>query len=78
MAHSETYAVIGGPEKRLLEPYISVGIIAFLRRWRRSVARRKALADLTIDQLRDIGHPDADRPRFEIDARLAAKLMSMR
>ncbi|MBB4504697.1 uncharacterized protein YjiS (DUF1127 family) [Rhizobium leguminosarum] len=53
-------------------------IVAALRKWQRSVARRKALADLTPDQLRDIGHPPANRPVLEIKAGLMTKLMSMR
>ncbi|API51174.1 hypothetical protein BMW22_05565 [Rhizobium leguminosarum] len=55
MAHTETHAGISAPRSN------SVAIIvAALRKWQRSVARRKALADLTPDQLRDIGYPRDD------------------
>nr|WP_246724471.1 DUF1127 domain-containing protein [Rhizobium leguminosarum] len=67
-------------------------IVAALRKWQRSVARQKALADLTPDQLRDIGyprddighpgdgiaHPQVNRPVLEIKAGLMTELMSMR
>ncbi|RWO30607.1 MAG: DUF1127 domain-containing protein [Mesorhizobium sp.] len=53
-------------------------MIADFRGWRRTVARRRALADLTPDQLDDIGHPEAHRPALDIKARLITNLMSMR
>ncbi|BCH16916.1 hypothetical protein [Mesorhizobium sp. L-2-11] len=53
-------------------------MIATFRGWRRTVARRGALADLTADQLNDIGHPEADRPVLNIKAGLITNLMSMR
>ncbi|NYT29218.1 DUF1127 domain-containing protein [Rhizobium sp. WYCCWR 11128] len=87
MAHTETHAGISAPER----PVFGSGansvaiIVAALRKWQRSVARRKALADLTPDQLRDIGyprddigHPQVNRPVLEIKAGLMTKLMSMR
>jgi hypothetical protein len=46
--------------------------------WRRSVARRRAIADLTPDQLRDIGHPQAALPTLNVKAGLITNLMSMR
>ncbi|MBY5754459.1 DUF1127 domain-containing protein [Rhizobium leguminosarum bv. viciae] len=73
MAHTETHAGISAPR-----PNSVAIIVAALRKWQRSVARRKALADLTPDQLRDIGHPQANRPVLEIKAGLMTKLMSMR
>jgi hypothetical protein len=36
------------------------------------------LADLTPDQLRDIGQPEINRPVLEIKAGLMTNLMSMR
>nr|WP_292523584.1 DUF1127 domain-containing protein [Mesorhizobium sp.] len=53
-------------------------MIAAFRGWRRTVARRRALADLTPDQLNDIGHPEAPRPVLDIKAGLITNLMSMR
>ncbi|WP_163877068.1 DUF1127 domain-containing protein [Rhizobium laguerreae] len=87
MAHTETHAGISAPR-----PNSVAIIVAALRKWQRSVARRKALADLTPDQLRDIGyprddighprgdigHPQVNRPVLEIKAGLMTKLMSMR
>ncbi|WP_027156039.1 hypothetical protein [Mesorhizobium sp. WSM2561] len=53
-------------------------VIAEFRGWRRTVARRRAQADLTPDQLNDIGHPAAHRPALDIKAGLITNLMSMR
>ncbi|TIO10435.1 DUF1127 domain-containing protein [Mesorhizobium sp.] len=53
-------------------------MIAAFREWRRIVARRRALADLTPDQLNDIGHPEAHRAVLTIKAGLITNLMSMR
>ncbi|TAX72633.1 DUF1127 domain-containing protein [Rhizobium leguminosarum] len=87
MAHTETHAGISAPERQAFGSWPSsvAMIVAALRKWQRSVARRKALADLTPDQLRDIGHPRDDighpqdnRPVLEIKAGLMTKLMSMR
>ncbi|NKK75700.1 DUF1127 domain-containing protein [Rhizobium leguminosarum bv. viciae] len=80
MAHTETHAGISAPKGQLFgfRPNSVAIIVAALRKWQRSVARRKALADLTPDQLRDIGHPQANRPVLEIKAGLMTKLMSMR
>ncbi|MFF0950258.1 DUF1127 domain-containing protein [Rhizobium leguminosarum] len=87
MAHTETHAGISAPKGQLFgfRPNSVAIIVAALRKWQRSVARRKALADLTSDQLRDIGyprddigHPQVNRPVLEIKAGLMTKLMSMR
>ncbi|WP_027683949.1 DUF1127 domain-containing protein [Rhizobium leguminosarum] len=80
MAHTETHGGTSAPKGQLFEsrPNSVAIIVAALRTWRRSVARRKALADLTPDQLRDIGHPQDNRPVLEIKAGLMTKLMSMR
>jgi uncharacterized protein YjiS (DUF1127 family) len=53
-------------------------MIAAFRGRRRTVAEGRALADLTPDQLNDIGHPEAHRPVLNIKAGLIANLMSMR
>ncbi|QIO51223.1 DUF1127 domain-containing protein [Rhizobium leguminosarum bv. trifolii] len=87
MAHTETHAGISAPERQVFgSGQNSVAtIVAALRAWRRAVVRRKALAELTPDQLRDIGyprddisHPRDNRPVLEIKAGLMTKLMSMR
>ncbi|MBP2445248.1 DUF1127 domain-containing protein [Rhizobium leguminosarum] len=80
MAHTETHAGVHAPNRQLFKsrPNSAAIIIVALRAWRRTAARRKALANLTPDQLRDIGHPEIDRPVLEIEAGLMTKLMSMR
>ncbi|MFC0009304.1 DUF1127 domain-containing protein [Devosia nitrariae] len=52
--------------------------IATLKTWQRTVSTRRAIADLTPDQLRDIGHPEAPVPVLEVRAGLITNLMSMR
>jgi uncharacterized protein YjiS (DUF1127 family) len=52
--------------------------IATLRTWRRTVSRRRAIADLTPEQLRDIGRAEAPMPVLEVKAGLITNLMSMR
>ena len=87
MAHTETHAGISAPERQAFGswPNSVATIVAALRAWRRVAVRRKALAELTPDQLRDIGypgddigHPQDNRPVLEIKAGLMTKLMSMR
>lgn len=53
-------------------------MIAAFGNWRRTVARRRAMADLTPDQLNDIGHPEAPRPALHVKAGLITNLISMR
>lgn len=43
--------------------------------WQRAGARRKALSDLTPDQLRDIGYSEANRPILKVKASLMTKLI---
>lgn len=80
MAHTETHAGAGLSKGKSFGSGLNgvTIIVAALRKWRRAVARRKALADLTPDQLRDIGHPEVNRPALEIKAGLMTNLMSMR
>jgi uncharacterized protein YjiS (DUF1127 family) len=80
MAHTEAHAGVSVSKKRLSasRPKGVATIVSALRKWRRNFARRKALAGLTPDQLRDIGQPGYNRPVLEIKAGLMAKLMSMR
>jgi uncharacterized protein YjiS (DUF1127 family) len=53
-------------------------IIAALRRRRRTLATRRAIADLTPEQLKDIGYPEASRPLLEVEAGLITDLMEWR
>jgi hypothetical protein len=55
---------------------ITARMAAALRAW----LRRRAIADLTPDQLKDIGHPEADAPKptLDVEAGLITNLMSMR
>ncbi|CAN7439756.1 DUF1127 domain-containing protein [Rhizobium leguminosarum] len=87
MAHTETHPDISAPERQVFgfRPNSLATVVAALRAWQRAVVRRKALAELTPDQLRDIGypredigHPQDNRPVLEIKAGLMTELMSMR
>jgi hypothetical protein len=80
MAHTETQAAVGAPIKQVSGSTVNsiTMLAAAVRQWRRAVARRKVLADLTPDQLRDIGQPEINRPVLEIKAGLMTNLMSMR
>lgn len=53
-------------------------MIAAFRLRRRIRATRRAVADLTPDQLNDIGHPIAPQPMLDVKAGLMTNLMSMR
>lgn len=43
-----------------------------------TVARRRALSDLTPEQLKDMGNQEAHRSKLEIKAGLITNLMSMK
>ncbi|TIU98627.1 MAG: DUF1127 domain-containing protein [Mesorhizobium sp.] len=80
MAHTETRTGRSASKKRLFgssRKSVALMIAAF-RGWRRTAAECRALADLTPDQLNDIGHPEARRPALDIKAGLITNLMSMR
>lgn len=53
-------------------------VIAALKAWERTVSRRRTIADLSPDQLKDIGHAEAPAPVLEVKAGLVTNLMSMR
>ena len=53
-------------------------LVSGLAAWQRAVASRKAIAELTPEQLQDIGQSEALRPTLEIKAGLVTNLMSMR
>ncbi|MDX8438250.1 DUF1127 domain-containing protein [Mesorhizobium australafricanum] len=55
-------------------------VVAAFTAWRRAVAARRALADLTPDQLKDIGCLEPPAPKFvvRVGVGLMTDLMSMR
>lgn len=82
MAHMETLAGHRPRKGRFLRSFLegAVTMIAAFETWRQCVANRKAIAGLTVDELRDIGHPVADvpTPTLDIKAGLITNLISMR
>jgi uncharacterized protein YjiS (DUF1127 family) len=82
MAHTEAHAETRTSKHRLLgkaSNSMAAAVAAFTV-WRRTVAGRRALADLTSDQLKDIGCQDVPRPTFfvKVGVGLMTDLMSMR
>ncbi|WP_064706606.1 DUF1127 domain-containing protein [Rhizobium bangladeshense] len=79
MAHTETQTIVSAPTSQVPGPMnIIATSVAGLQAWRRAVVGRQRLAELTPDQLRDIGHTEANRPVLQIKAGLITNLMSMR
>ncbi|MBX4908228.1 MULTISPECIES: DUF1127 domain-containing protein [Rhizobium] len=79
MAHTETQTFVSAPTRQMAGPMnILTTLFAALRTWQRAIASRKQLAELTPYQLRDIAHPEANRPVLDIKAGLITNLMSMR
>jgi hypothetical protein len=52
-------------------------VTAMLARWQ-AAGTRKAMAELTSDQLKDVGQDEAPRPQLVVRAGLMTNLMSMR
>ncbi|TIW22316.1 MAG: DUF1127 domain-containing protein [Mesorhizobium sp.] len=82
MAHTEAHAETRASKHRLLgaaSKSMAAAIAAFTA-WRRAIAGRRALADLTPDQLRDIGLSQPPAPKFlvSVGVGLMTDLMSMR
>jgi hypothetical protein len=79
MAHTKT-GEYQTWNRRLLGPKLDAiaTLVAAFRLRRRTLATRRAMADLTPDQLNDIGDPEAPRPVLDVKAGLIANLMSMR
>jgi uncharacterized protein YjiS (DUF1127 family) len=80
MAHMETRA---GRHSSTVRPLglvlkTTATAIAALKIWQRTVSRRRTIANLTADQLRDIGHAEAPAPVLEVNPGLVTNLMSMR
>jgi hypothetical protein len=80
MAHSETRVDRHSSRVRLLGLVLktTATAIAARRTWQRTVSRRRSIADLTPDRLRDIGHAEAPAPVLEVKAGLITNLISMR
>jgi len=53
-------------------------IVAAFTAWRRTTVRRRAIEDLTSDQLEDIGYSEVPRPMLVVKAGLITNLSSMR
>ncbi|CDM61106.1 MULTISPECIES: hypothetical protein [Rhizobium] len=80
MAHTETLAENRASNRLLLGTALKsmATMVAAFTAWQQTVARRRAIADLTPDLLKDIGHSEAPRPTLNIKAGLITNLMSMR
>jgi hypothetical protein len=70
--HSSTVRLLG------LVLKTTATAIATLQTWQRTVSRRRAIANLTADQLRDIGHAEPPVPVLEVKAGLITNLISAR
>ena len=79
MAHGEIRSDYRASKLLLGYNLKSMGaIIAALRRRRRTATRRRAIADLAPEQLKDIGYAEAPRPLLEVEAGLITDLMEWR
>lgn len=78
MAHTETRTGASASKRHVFGSKGLATMMAAFDGWRRTLATRRALADLTPDQLNDIGYPDAHRPVLDIKAGLITNLVSMR
>jgi uncharacterized protein YjiS (DUF1127 family) len=80
MAEMTTHLEDRAPKKRALLSALTgmATTIAAVRKWQRATATRSALADLTADQLRDVGLPQPSRPELVVKAGLVTNLISMR
>jgi len=82
MAHTET-RICRNPRKDRFLGFLqesTATVIAAFRMWRRTAARHREIEGLTLDQLRDIGHPriGTPTPTLDVKAGLITNLMSMR
>jgi uncharacterized protein YjiS (DUF1127 family) len=80
MAYTEARAENRASNRRLLAVALKslATIVAALTAWRRATARRRAMEDLSSDQLEDIGYSETARPMLVVKAGLITNLMSMR
>lgn len=80
MAHTEAHAKTGAsrhPLPGMASNSMAAAVAAFVA-WRRTIAGRRALADLTPHELRDIGCPELSAPKVVVRVGLMTDLMSMR
>ena len=80
MAHAETRVRRHSPTVRQIGLVLKTtgAAIMALKTWQRSLSRRRAIADLTPDQLRDIGHAEGPAPVLEVEPGLITNLISAR
>ncbi|RUT96333.1 DUF1127 domain-containing protein [Mesorhizobium sp. USDA-HM6] len=80
MAHTEAHTETRTSKHRLIASAskgMATAAAAFMA-WRRTIAGRRAIRDMTPDQLKDIGYPQQPPPTFFVRAGLMTDLMSMR
>jgi uncharacterized protein YjiS (DUF1127 family) len=77
MTEMRTHLEDRAPKTRVLLSALATTIAA-VRKWQRATATRSILADLTADQLRDVGLPQPSRPELIVKAGLVTNLISMR
>jgi uncharacterized protein YjiS (DUF1127 family) len=80
MAHTETRGDHHSSTVRLLGLVLktAAATVIALKNWQRTASRRRVIANLTPDQLRDIGHAEPPAPVLEVKPGLITNLMSMR
>ncbi|MFS2180191.1 DUF1127 domain-containing protein [Rhizobium pisi] len=76
MTDTHSLALRRALQTGLFESAVAI-IEAVKARWQ-AAATRRALAELTSDQLDDVGYPPPNRPTLEIKAGTMTKLLSMR
>jgi len=80
MAHTQARAETRTSKRQLpgvTSKSVATAVAAFIG-WRRTIAARRAIKDLTPDQLKDIGCPESPAPKFIVRVGLMTDLMSMR
>ena len=81
MTHTEARGEIGASQAPQFvarrNSLAGMVIRCFLRRWQ-VAATRRAMSDLTTEQLNDIGYPEQARPVLQVEPGLITNLMSMR
>ncbi|MCA1371149.1 DUF1127 domain-containing protein [Bradyrhizobium sp. BRP14] len=79
MSYTEVRIENRASDRRLLGVALKLAtIVAAFTAWRRTIAMRRAMEELTSDQLEDIGYSETPRPILVVKAGLITNLMSMR
>ena len=82
MSHTEAHAETRISKHRPLGAASNgmAAAVAAFTAWRRAVAGRRAIRDMTPDQLKDIGYPEPSAPKVvvRVGVGLMTDLMSMR